>query len=320
MAIIEEPNLALMAKIEEVPEEVPTQAPEASTSATESSSQVPTPVVPLESLTQLDLLTLNLYKALNGKTSAEKMNIDLRDQLKECHEKIKQLTILEENYKDQVSVNQTLCIEREGALAAKERALSELNAEKVTIKGWSDASEKVDEILASGRNVKNKKGLGFTRGCPRPDRSMLKFGMFVSSIPDPNAPKTSLLLLTHTLKKGRAIGEIGEFLSEDGMKRLFNRVSKVEIVVVGVCDQAPRSAPNLLMGFRPSVGGTSRADVISAMFSAKQFCVGANLRADLISTKISAKPAVMFLSCFVRRSFEVFFYGNLLGILIDDNW
>ncbi|KAJ9544101.1 hypothetical protein OSB04_023808 [Centaurea solstitialis] len=121
MAIIEEPNLVLMAKIEE--------------------------------------------------TSAEKMNIDLRDQLKECQEKIKQLTILEENYKDQVSVNQTLCIEREKALAAKERALAELNAEKVTIKGWSDASEKVDEILASGRNVKNKKGLGFTRGCPRPDRA-----------------------------------------------------------------------------------------------------------------------------------------------------
>ncbi|KAJ9565935.1 hypothetical protein OSB04_001901 [Centaurea solstitialis] len=39
MAIIEEPTLALMAKIEEVPEEVPTQAPEASTSATESTSQ-----------------------------------------------------------------------------------------------------------------------------------------------------------------------------------------------------------------------------------------------------------------------------------------
>ncbi|KAJ9542460.1 hypothetical protein OSB04_028966 [Centaurea solstitialis] len=39
MAIIEEPTLALMAKIEEVPEEVPTQAPEASTSATESNGQ-----------------------------------------------------------------------------------------------------------------------------------------------------------------------------------------------------------------------------------------------------------------------------------------
>ncbi|KAJ9544838.1 LOW QUALITY PROTEIN: hypothetical protein OSB04_024545 [Centaurea solstitialis] len=39
MAIIEEPTLALMAKIEEVPEEVPTQAPEASTSVTESTSQ-----------------------------------------------------------------------------------------------------------------------------------------------------------------------------------------------------------------------------------------------------------------------------------------
>ncbi|KAJ9544642.1 hypothetical protein OSB04_024349 [Centaurea solstitialis] len=189
MAIIEEPTLALMNKIEEVPEEVPTQAPEASTSATESASQVPTPVVPLESFTQLDLVTLDLYKAMNGKTSAEKMNIDLRDQLRECQEKIKQLTILEESYKDQVTVNQILCIEREKALAAKERALAELNAEKVTIKGWSDASEKVDEILASGRNVKNKKGLGFTSGCTRPDCSMPKFGMFVSSIPDPNAPE-----------------------------------------------------------------------------------------------------------------------------------
>ncbi|KAJ9542258.1 LOW QUALITY PROTEIN: hypothetical protein OSB04_028764 [Centaurea solstitialis] len=46
MAIFEEPTLALMAKIEEVPEEIPTQAPEASsstseasTSATDSSSQ-----------------------------------------------------------------------------------------------------------------------------------------------------------------------------------------------------------------------------------------------------------------------------------------
>ncbi|KAJ9556367.1 hypothetical protein OSB04_010981 [Centaurea solstitialis] len=222
MAIIEEPTLALMDKIEEVPEEVTTQAPEASssttpkasTSATDSSSQVPIPLVPLESLTQLDLVTLDLYKALNGKTSAEKMNIDLRDQLGECQEKIKQLTILEENYRDQVTVNKTLCIERETALAAKERALaesicsaevlrhittrrsevhdcgcSELNAEKVTIKGWSDASEKVDERLASGRNVKNKRGLGYTRGGTKSDCSMLKFGKFVSSIPDPNAPE-----------------------------------------------------------------------------------------------------------------------------------
>ncbi|KAJ9541588.1 hypothetical protein OSB04_028094 [Centaurea solstitialis] len=39
MAIVEEPTLALMAKIEEVPEEVPTEAPEASTYATDSSSQ-----------------------------------------------------------------------------------------------------------------------------------------------------------------------------------------------------------------------------------------------------------------------------------------
>ncbi|KAJ9545283.1 hypothetical protein OSB04_024990 [Centaurea solstitialis] len=214
MALVEEPNLAFMAKIEEVPEEVPTQAPEASTSAAESPSQVTTHVIPLESLTQLDLVTLDLYKALNGKTSAEKMNIDLRDQLKE-----------------------------EKALAAKERALAKLNAEKVTIKGWSDASEKVDEILASGRNVKNKKGLGFTRGCPRLDRSMLNIGMFVSSIPDPNAleniPSSSN---THT---------------EEGAPKSKKKAVKENSKIVSPSKtKNPKPKNNKVLGGGPSVSGT----------------------------------------------------------------
>ncbi|KAJ9567219.1 hypothetical protein OSB04_003185 [Centaurea solstitialis] len=51
MGITDEPTLAIMAKIEEVPEEAPPKAPEASTSATESSSQIPSTYVPLKSLT-----------------------------------------------------------------------------------------------------------------------------------------------------------------------------------------------------------------------------------------------------------------------------
>ncbi|KAJ9542417.1 hypothetical protein OSB04_028923 [Centaurea solstitialis] len=249
MAIIEEPTLALMAKIEEVPEEIPTQAseasssttPEASISTTDSSSQVPIPLVPLESLTQLDLVTLDLYKALNGKTSAEKMNIDLRDQLRECQEKIKQLTILEENYRDQVTVNKTLCIERETALAAKERALAELNAEKVTIKGWSDASEKVDEILASGRNVKNKRGLGYTRGGTKSDCSMLKFGKFVSSIPDPNAPEN--------------IPSSSNTHSEGAPKSKKNTVKEESKTVTPSKTKSPKPK-NKVLGGGPSVSGS----------------------------------------------------------------
>ena len=61
------------------------------------------------------------------------MNIDLRDQLSACHQKIKELTIFEENLKDQVIVNQLLCVERE-------KAISDLNSERNTIKGWCDAS------------------------------------------------------------------------------------------------------------------------------------------------------------------------------------
>ncbi|KAJ9544522.1 hypothetical protein OSB04_024229 [Centaurea solstitialis] len=249
MVIIEEPTLALMAKIEEVPEEIPTQAPEASssttpeasTSATDSSSQVPIPLIPLESLTQLDLVTLDLYKALNGKTSAEKMNIDLRDQLRECQEKIKQLTILEENYKDQVTVNKTLCIERETALAAQEGALAELNAEKVTIKGWSDASEKVDEILALGRNAKNKRGLGYTSGGTRSDCSMLKIGKFVSSIPDPNAPEN--------------IPSSSNTHSEGAPKSKKNTVKEKSKTVTPSKTKSPKSK-NKVLGGGPSVSGS----------------------------------------------------------------
>ncbi|KAJ9544070.1 hypothetical protein OSB04_023777 [Centaurea solstitialis] len=222
MAIIEEPTLALMAKIEEVPEEIPTQAPEASssttpeasTSATDSPSQVPIPLVPLESLTQLDLVTLDLYKALNGKTSAEKMNIDLRDQLRECQEKIKQLTIMEENYKHQVTVNKTLCIEREVALAAKERALAELNAEK---------------------------GLGYTCGGTKSDCSMLKFGRFVSSIPDPNAPE-NIPSSSNTHSEG----------APESKKKTVNEKSKT---VTPSKTKSPKPK-NKVLGGGPSVSGS----------------------------------------------------------------
>ncbi|KAJ9552545.1 hypothetical protein OSB04_016590 [Centaurea solstitialis] len=199
MAIIEEPTLALMARIEEVPEEVPTQAPEASNSTTDSASHVPIPLVPLESLTQLDLVTLDLYKALNGKTSAEKMNIDLRDQLRECQEKIKQLTILEENYKDQVTVNKTLCIERETALAAKERALAELNAEKVTIKGCSAPKSKKKTAKEKSKTVTPSK----TKS-PKPKNKVLGGGPSVSgskSFSQNSVPRLKIDLKQKTLEK-----------------------------------------------------------------------------------------------------------------------
>ncbi|KAJ9547332.1 hypothetical protein OSB04_019875 [Centaurea solstitialis] len=267
MAIIEEPTLALMAKIEEVPEEIPPQAPEASssttpeasTSATDSSSQVPISLIPLESLTQLDLVTLDLYKALNGKTSAEKMNIDLRGQLKECQEKIKQLTILEENYKDQVTVNKTLCIERELALAAKEKALAQLNAEKVTIKGWSDASEKVDEILASGRSDKSKRGLGFTHRYTyeetKYESSMLKFGKFVSSIPNPNASE-NIPSSSNTHSEGAPKSK--KISAKDKSKAKTPSKTK---------DPKPK---NKILGGGPSVSGTKSFSQHPAPFQIKQ--------------------------------------------------
>ena len=96
MALNDEIEISLMAKLEEVPEDVP----EVSTSsASTSSSQVSSTLTPSDSLSALDSLTVDLHNALNGKSSAEKQNVDLRDQLKICHEKIKKITIFEKNLK-----------------------------------------------------------------------------------------------------------------------------------------------------------------------------------------------------------------------------
>ena len=51
------------------------------------------------------------------------------DQLKIFHEKTKYLTIFEKNLKDCVYVNQMSCVERELAIAEREQAIVELQAE-----------------------------------------------------------------------------------------------------------------------------------------------------------------------------------------------
>ena len=62
---------------------------------------------------------------------------------------ISELTIFEENLRDQVIVNQLLCIEREQAIAKREKAISDLNSERNTIKGWCNASVTAEKIISS---------------------------------------------------------------------------------------------------------------------------------------------------------------------------
>ena len=162
MALNEETEVSLMAKLEEVPKEA-AESSSSSASASTSSSQVPFIPTPTDSLSTLDSLIVDLYNALNGKSLAEKLNTDLRDQLKECHQKIKELTIFEEKLKDQVSVNQLLCIGCEQAIAEREQALAELRAEKNTIRGWCDASITVDNIIQSQRPRRVKNCIGFSQ-------------------------------------------------------------------------------------------------------------------------------------------------------------
>ncbi|KAJ9567082.1 hypothetical protein OSB04_003048 [Centaurea solstitialis] len=155
MAIIEEPTLALMAKIEEVPEEVPTQAPEASSSTTPEAS-----------------------------TSATDSPV------------------------------------RETALAAKERALAELNAEK------SPSKDGVTPLKSGGT---------------RSDCSMLKFGKFVSTIPDPNAPEN--------------IPSSSNTHSEGAPKSKKNTVKEKSKTVTPSKTKSPKPK-NKVMGGGPSVSGS----------------------------------------------------------------
>ena len=141
-----------MAKIEDIPEVF---AESSSSSTSTSANQVPISSDTSDSLSALDSLIVDLYNALNGKTKAESTNIDFCDQLSTFHQRIKELTIFEENLKDQVVVNQLLCVEREQAITEREKAISDLNSERNTIKGWCDASVTAEKIISSQRPIKS---------------------------------------------------------------------------------------------------------------------------------------------------------------------
>ncbi|KAI3770894.1 hypothetical protein L6452_02042 [Arctium lappa] len=170
-------NLCLMDEIKEEVEE-PTE-----TSMSYISSQVSistNPSLPEEERSRvIDVLTIDLYNALNDKALAENKNIDLTEQLEKCHEKIRELTLLEESLKDQVIVNEIISIEREQAIAA-------LNTEKTTVVKWCKSSTKITEVINVQTPGSDRTGLGFWKPQdePKEESSMLKFGTFVTSISD----------------------------------------------------------------------------------------------------------------------------------------
>ena len=116
-----------MAKLED--EEENSDIPSTSTSATKVSPSFFTNISNIDeadSLQKIDLLTKSVYEAMNGKTVVENQNIDLAEQLKNCHLQIERLSKIEEDFKDQVHLNQLVKIERAEAIAA-------LKAEKKTV-------------------------------------------------------------------------------------------------------------------------------------------------------------------------------------------
>ncbi|KAJ9541659.1 hypothetical protein OSB04_028165 [Centaurea solstitialis] len=157
MAIAEETEPALMVQLEDIPKEEVT----ATSASTSDLPQVSTPS-PSDAMTVMDALTIDMFNALNGKSSAKKVNFDLRTELKECHEKLKELAVFEASYKDQVHANQVLCIDREQAIAEKEKVLAELLSEK------SSSPISKDEAATSVQPPKKSKGKNLPSLPPKP--------------------------------------------------------------------------------------------------------------------------------------------------------
>ncbi|KAJ9552215.1 hypothetical protein OSB04_016260 [Centaurea solstitialis] len=201
MAIVEETEPALMAQLEDIPEEEVPATPASTSDLPQVSTHSPS-----DAMTVMDALTIDLYNALNGKSSAEKVNFDLRTELKECHEKLKELAVYEANYKDQVHANQVLCIEREQAIAEREKALAELNSEKVTVKCWADASEKSsssiskDEASTSVQPPKNSKGKNLPNHPPKPKKQNHKASKVLGGGPSGSGAKKSAQSPTPRIK------------------------------------------------------------------------------------------------------------------------
>ncbi|KAI3698136.1 hypothetical protein L6452_31248 [Arctium lappa] len=127
----------------------------------------------------VDVLTIDLYNALNDKTQAENKNVHLTQELEKCHEKIKELNLLEEKLEDQVIINEIISIEREQAIAA-------LKTEKAHVEKWCKSSTKISEIINAQTPDSDKTGLGFwtPQDDPKKESSSLKFGTFVTSFFD----------------------------------------------------------------------------------------------------------------------------------------
>ncbi|KAI3664801.1 hypothetical protein L6452_43409 [Arctium lappa] len=170
-------NLCLMAEIKEEVEE----PSESSMSYISSQVSISTnPSLPeAERSRAVDVLTIDLYNALNDKTQAENKNVHLTQELEKCHEKIKELNLLEEKLKDQVIINEIISIEREQAIAA-------LKTEKAHVEKWCKSSTKISEIINAQTPESDKTGLGFwtPQDEPKKESSSLKFGTFVTSFFD----------------------------------------------------------------------------------------------------------------------------------------
>ncbi|KAI3707057.1 hypothetical protein L6452_25245 [Arctium lappa] len=108
-------NLCLVAKIKEEVEE----PSEPSMSYISSQVSISTnPSLPeAERSRAVDVLTIDLYNALNDKSQAENKNVHLTQALEKCHEKIKELNLLEEKLKDQVIINEIISINLQTYLA-----------------------------------------------------------------------------------------------------------------------------------------------------------------------------------------------------------
>ncbi|KAI3759052.1 hypothetical protein L6452_06625 [Arctium lappa] len=200
----------------------------------------------------VDVLTIDLYNALNGETLSENKNIDLTEQLEKCHERIKELTLLEEGLKYKVMVNEIISIEHEQAIAA-------LKAEKAIV----EREQAITEIISAQIPAHDKTDLGYHHEKDEPsiDCSMLMFRMFVSSIPNTSSTQCSssipipedMSISSKLPDKGKSISHHPHKATKIAKLKVCSKPSVNQSSSSGtkITDISQRSTPKLKIDIKP---------------------------------------------------------------------
>ncbi|KAI3684855.1 hypothetical protein L6452_34082 [Arctium lappa] len=237
-------NLCLMAEIKEEVEE----PSEPSMSYISSQVSISTnPSLPeAERSRVVDVLTIDLYNALNDKTQAENKNVHLTQELERCHEKISELNLLEEKLKDQVIINEIISIQcmsgKSGSLDQASKVQVQMAYSVITGRNFDYATAIFDDLKSKIEKTERDPKVPYVRFIC----AYLKF-LYPTTYPtnsDASFPKV-----------GQRSLEVKTLPNEVSISELRSRLSLLHSSSSAATQEVPSSAiPVATPSKRPSTG------------------------------------------------------------------